>query len=226
MEDPFIIWIFLVDEDKSATNFMIRDNNMRKIVEHEPIIPFTDRIGELYSRNGVSTILVIGGSSEYLHHADTVILMDNYSAKDITQKIREICLPAYNLEVETAHFTELRYMVPAKLNKSFLFFQTVETENERNIIIDEYNVDITLLTAIVSTPQVNSITYALLQLLQDITSDEDDILSKIKKLLSSFFSEEQNVYSSVSIDSGKWYEEVRPLDVFYCICRMKGIELR
>lgn len=218
--------LLLLDEDKSATNFMIRDTNMRKIVEHEPIIPFTDRIRELYSGSGVSTILVIGGSSEYLHHADKVILMDNYSVKDITQEIREICWPVYNMRVETAHFVELRYLIPPRENQPFLYFHTVETENEKKIIIDEYNVDITLLTAIISTPQVNSITYALLLLLQDINSDESDMLSRIKKLLSNLFNEEQYVYSSVSIASEKWYEEIRPLDVFYCICRMKGIELK
>ena len=39
--------LLLIDEDTSATNFMIRDEGMQKLVKNEPIIPFTDRIDEL-----------------------------------------------------------------------------------------------------------------------------------------------------------------------------------
>lgn len=77
--------LLLIDEDKSATNFMIRDKMMRRIIAREPIIPFTDRVNELYSETNVSTILVIGGSGEYLGIADSVYLMDNYEIQDITQ---------------------------------------------------------------------------------------------------------------------------------------------
>ena len=75
---------------------------MRQIVKNEPIIPFTDRVRELYSEEGVSTILVIGGSSEYLACADHVILMDEYIAKDITGELKVLGLlqcgyhPAYS----------------------------------------------------------------------------------------------------------------------------------
>ena len=56
--------LLLIDEDKSATNFMIQDPVMRILVEKEPVTPFVDRVRELQERKGVSTILVIGGSSE------------------------------------------------------------------------------------------------------------------------------------------------------------------
>ena len=54
--------LLFIDEDKSATNFMIRDQMMKELIAQEPIIPFTDRVRELYEQMGVSTILVIGGS--------------------------------------------------------------------------------------------------------------------------------------------------------------------
>ena len=46
--------LFLIDEDTSATNFMIRDELMQRVVnrEEEPIIPFIDRVSELYEREG------------------------------------------------------------------------------------------------------------------------------------------------------------------------------
>lgn len=82
--------LLLIDEDKSANNFMIRDENMRAIVKKDPIIPFTDRIRELHDVLGISTVLVIGGSSEYFRYADTIILMEDYQAYDRTAEIRTL----------------------------------------------------------------------------------------------------------------------------------------
>ena len=56
--------LLLIDEDRSATNFMIRDSRMRELVKKEPITPFTERVRELYETKDVSTVLVIGGSGE------------------------------------------------------------------------------------------------------------------------------------------------------------------
>ncbi len=80
----------LIDEDTSATNFMVRDELMAEIVlaEKEPITPFISRIRDLYDVSGISTILVAGSSGAYFHVADTVIQMDRYVPHDITEKIR------------------------------------------------------------------------------------------------------------------------------------------
>ncbi len=83
--------LLLIDEDRSATNFMIRDRMMKALIEKEPITPFTDRVNELYENCGVSTILVIGGSGEYLAVADKIYMMDDYLIHDVTRKSKEIC---------------------------------------------------------------------------------------------------------------------------------------
>ncbi len=84
--------VLLVDEDTSATNFMIRDQRMQKLVAaaDEPITPFVDRIRELSHGLGVSTLLVMGGSGDYFDHADTVIQMHEYQPRDVTGAAREI----------------------------------------------------------------------------------------------------------------------------------------
>lgn len=76
----------LIDEDTSATNFMIRDNRMQQLVssEQEPITPLLHRVRELYEEEGVSSIIVTGGSGDYLAVADRVILMDNYIPQDVS----------------------------------------------------------------------------------------------------------------------------------------------
>lgn len=83
--------VLLIDEDTSATNFMIRDELMQRVVlrDQEPIIPFIDRVRELYEVHGVSTILVAGSSGSYFYVADTIIQMDCYHPLDITERAKK-----------------------------------------------------------------------------------------------------------------------------------------
>lgn len=79
--------VFLIDEDTSATNFMIRDELMQRVVsrEVEPIIPFIDRVRELYEDYGISTILVAGSCGSYFHKADCILQMNKYRPMEITE---------------------------------------------------------------------------------------------------------------------------------------------
>ena len=85
--------LFLLDEDTSATNFMVRDAFMQRVVsmDHEPITPFLARARDLYEKAGISTILVAGSSGAFFHIADTVIQMDQYVPLDITKKAKDLC---------------------------------------------------------------------------------------------------------------------------------------
>lgn len=83
--------VFLIDEDTSATNFMIRDRLMQQVVKpsQEPITPFIESIRGLYETKGISTILVAGSSGAYFHVADHVIQMDSYVPKEITKEAKD-----------------------------------------------------------------------------------------------------------------------------------------
>ena len=85
--------LFLIDEDTSATNFMVRDTFMQQVIsrEKEPITPFLERARDLYEKAGISTILVAGSSGAFFHIADTVIQMDCYHPVDITEKVKTLC---------------------------------------------------------------------------------------------------------------------------------------
>lgn len=85
--------VFLLDEDTSATNFMVRDSFMQRVIcrEKEPITPFLERARDLYEKAGISTILVAGSSGAFFHIADTVIQMDNYHPVDITAVTKKLC---------------------------------------------------------------------------------------------------------------------------------------
>lgn len=85
--------LLLLDEDTSATNFMVRDTFMQEVIsrEKEPITPFLERARDLYEKAGISTILVAGSSGSFFHIADTVIQMDSYRVLDITKKVKDLC---------------------------------------------------------------------------------------------------------------------------------------
>lgn len=82
----------LIDEDTAATNFMIRDVRMQQLIasRHEPITPLIDRVRPLYDEHGVSTLLVIGGSGDYFDVADTVIALQEYVPRLVTDQARAI----------------------------------------------------------------------------------------------------------------------------------------
>jgi predicted ABC-class ATPase len=82
--------LFLVDEDTSATNFMIRDERMRELVKREPISPFIDLVRPLHRSLGISTVVVVGGVGDYLDVADRVILLEDYVPSDATPRSREV----------------------------------------------------------------------------------------------------------------------------------------
>ncbi|CAM3088707.1 ABC-ATPase domain-containing protein [Vibrio rarus] len=82
----------LIDEDTSATNFMIRDERMQALVakEAEPITPLVDRIAELRDSEDISCVIVMGGSGDYLDEADNVIQMHEYQPVDVTAKAKQV----------------------------------------------------------------------------------------------------------------------------------------
>ena len=84
--------LLLMDEDTSATNFIIRDARMQALVAKpkEPITPFIDKVRQMYRDYGVSTILVMGGSGDYFDVADSVVMMDEYRPLDVSAKARSI----------------------------------------------------------------------------------------------------------------------------------------
>jgi predicted ABC-class ATPase len=129
----------LLDEDTSATNFMVRDARMQELVrkEHEPITPFLDRVRELYERAGVSTVLVMGGCGDYFDVADTVIMMRDYLPVDATREARQIaCDHASGRRVETTSpMTSVRPRVP--LAESF-----DPSRGRRDVKIDAKAVDL------------------------------------------------------------------------------------
>lgn len=153
--------VLLVDEDTSATNLMIRDERMRALVadEKEPITPFVDRIGGL-ARAGVSTILVMGGSGDYLDVADLVLMMDSYVAHDVTQKAREVveAQPRERMDVEDFPAVKQRVMLPLKAHGGKA---KTKSKGLDSISLDRQDIDVSNVEQIVDGGQTEAIAWAI-----------------------------------------------------------------
>lgn len=157
--------LLLIDEDRSATNFMIRDSMMKALIRKEPITPFTDRVRELASK-GISTILVIGGSGEYLGVSDRVYLMDDYLISDATKTSHEIfsASPASNtVSVQTADLTQTRRFHADRFTSypEGSHTERLAVSDMGFILIGSERIDIRGLLNIVSDGQLNGIAFIL-----------------------------------------------------------------
>ncbi len=147
--------VLLIDEDTSATNFMVRDGRMAQLVsdEKEPITPFIRKIRSLYCDLGVSTVLVAGSSGDYLSVADTVLQMDCYEAKDVTERARELSVPL--AEGKARRTVWIKKPVRRKdVEKS-------RTHGWDTLTLDKSEIDLRYLEQIVDESQTAALAYIL-----------------------------------------------------------------
>ena len=163
----------LIDEDTSATNFMIRDERMQALVSKgaEPITPLVDRIGQLREEMGISTIVVMGGSGDYLDVADTVIQMHDYQAVNVTEKAQEV-IAQHPTQRTNECETALNTFVPRSLNRAALMniltdgkFR-VNAKGKESLRFGKEFADLSALEQLESTSEVNAIGWAWFQFAQ------------------------------------------------------------
>lgn len=154
--------VLLIDEDTSATNFMIRDDLMQRLVskEKEPITPFIEIVKPLYNQKNISTILVIGSSGDYFDVADTVIQMDNYEAKDVTKEAKALMRGEINKRIEEKDIS-INMKFDRKLQKGTIESTykgvKIKTMGLSNISINNENIDLRSVEQIVDNEQLNAI---------------------------------------------------------------------
>jgi predicted ABC-class ATPase len=158
--------LILFDEDTSATNFMIRDERMQRLVsnEKEPITPFIDRVRELYKDQNISTIMVMGGSGDYFEVADTVIMMDNYLPEDVTIDARRIKeeLPINRMqEVEFKFRFKERYMLPESIKPYKGRKIKLDVRGKSTILLGMETIDLSQVEQLIDTSQTRAIAYAI-----------------------------------------------------------------
>lgn len=185
--------LLLFDEDTSATNFMIRDERMQKLVasEKEPITPYIDRVKELYTDHGVSTLLVMGGSGDYFEAADTVIMMDNYVPYDATQRAMEIKeeIPINRkTEIKTRFGFEKRHPVKGSIKAMKGRKLKLDSRGKTQVILGKDVIDLSQVEQLVDSSQTRAISYAIYFAaanLMDGKVSMEELMEKVEKALNS-----------------------------------------
>lgn len=153
--------LLLIDEDTSATNFMIRDELMQRVVHRsfEPITPFIDRVEELFDNYGISTILVAGSSGSYFHKADCIIQMDHYLPKDITEFAKQEAA-AFPLPEEPTSVSEKpSYIRTVKKDLAFCKNDRIKikTQGKDSIVINRETIDLRYVEQLIDTEQLGTL---------------------------------------------------------------------
>ena len=178
--------LLLIDEDRSATNFMIRDRMMKELIEKEPITPFTDRIRELHSACGVSSILVIGGSGEYLSVADKVYMMEDFRIHDVTRKAKSIGLSSgAGSEPPPADWRQGRILYSERFS-SYLEgsgSERLEVSDTGFVIVGDERIDVRGLRDVMSERQL----YALGFMLRYLEVSNKDRVVDVDKRISELY---------------------------------------
>lgn len=162
--------LLLIDEDTSATNLLIRDQRMRTLVAaaKEPITPLIDRIRAMYEELGVSTILVMGGSGDYLDVADTVVMLDEYRAVDVTERAREVVAAQPRERQDILDFPVIVGRVPVRRRR-------VERPKTKVVgrglfQLDKATVDISDVEQVVDPGQVEAIAWLVRGVIEELAN--------------------------------------------------------
>ena len=172
--------VLLIDEDTSATNFMIRDDIMQQLVvkEKEPITPFIDVAKSLYKRLGISTILVAGSCGDFFDIADLVIQMDCYEPYEVTTKAKELSRGKISLRDDLDIYIDFgRVLVKGSISEGPKGIK-IKNLGKDGLSINKENIDLKSVEQIVDGEQINTIGMAI-KFIEDKYSGKDLTIEKI-----------------------------------------------
>ncbi|MFO8050808.1 MAG: ABC-ATPase domain-containing protein [Thermoplasmatota archaeon] len=220
--------LLLIDEDTSATNFMIRDHRMQELVsrENEPITPFIDKVRPLYHEHGVSSIIVVGGSGDYFDVASRVIMMENYLPKDVTVEAKEIAkkFPTKRENEGGSSFGKLDRRVPVR--ESFDTRKgrravSIKTKGLHSILFGRTHIDLTGLEQLMDMSQTRAIAdgIRLAKEHMDGKRSLDEVLDIVMELI------QENGLDVLSGSPNGSYAMFRKMDIAAGINRMRTLEI-
>ncbi|SMF66229.1 ABC-ATPase domain-containing protein [Pseudobacteriovorax antillogorgiicola] len=217
----------LIDEDTSATNFMIRDHRMQALIvdKDEPITPFIDRIQELKAK-GISTIMVVGGSGDYFEVADHIIGLKSYEAMDMTQEAKTIAekFPSQRhqdakqaFQIQGTRCLRAQGLSPRFRNRE----QHVKIREIDEIFYGSEAIDLSHVEQLVDGSQLRTIAYLMAYLYRSSPgsiSFKDSIIQAISKL-------GQEGYEGIHDLPDGDMAQVRPLDLACALNRLRSLSV-
>ena len=220
----------IIDEDTSANNFMIRDHRMQLLVDkkHEPIIPFIDRVQELYLELGVSTVLVLGGSGDYFDVADHVIQMHEYRPLDVTADARRIVgeHPSRRTREARAALADPAPRIPQR--SSFdpsrgRRAEKVRSLATRAIVFGEEEIDISLVEQMVDSSQTRFVADVMLHIHRNYVDGRQSLPEMVQLAYADF-----EARGFDALGRGERFGNraaARPLEVLAAINRLRTLRM-
>ena len=220
--------VMLIDEDTSATNFMIRDELMQRVIHRdmEPITPFIDRILELYQVYGISTVIVAGSSGAYFHIADMIIQMDRYEPKEITKLAKETAkdFPAMS-GMENPAEKPVFIRCPRQ-GQGFKPNDRIKmkTMGKEMVQLNRENIDLRYVEQLADTEQVSALGYCVRYAEKHLFQGKDTIQNVVDKLEEKICREGLSSLceSNASVAS---LAMPRRQEIFACLNRYRGLNL-
>lgn len=220
--------VMLIDEDTSATNFMIRDELMQRVIHRdmEPITPFIDRILELYQVYGISTVIVAGSSGAYFHIADTIIQMDRYEPKEITKLAKETAkdFPAMS-GMENPAEKPVFIRCPRQ-GRGFKPNDRIKmkTMGKEMVQLNRENIDLRYVEQLADTEQVSALGYCVRYAEKHLFQGKDTIQNVVDKLEEKICKEGLSSLceSNASVAN---LALPRRQEIFACLNRYRGLNL-
>lgn len=217
--------VFLIDEDTSATNFMIRDELMQRVVHRdvEPITPYIERIRELYDRYGISTILVAGSSGSYFHKADYILQMNRYVPADITAFAKEAA-NAFPMLEEGAVEVEPEFRRIFSQNRKLVSNDRIKTKTlgMDGISIDRETIDLRYVEQLADTEQLTMLAQLLVYAEKNILNGKKTLVQVVNELEEHL---EENGFAGIcgarNVSSG--LAMPRRQEIFACLNRYRRI---
>lgn len=232
--------VLLMDEDTSATNFMVRDRLMAQVIakEKEPITPYIERARELYETKGISTVIVAGSSGAYFSVADVILQMDCYKAFDITGKVKTLINTSKILEKEGSDFqkeeknrTESDTKI-SEAGRRQLFLKPLERRKGQlkvkqygkdSFSIGKETLELRGLEQILDYEQTTTLAYLLKHTLEQMEKDKSR--EEVTKYLEATWNlyEKKSMEGVLSTDQlPTSFAKVRKFDFFACLNRYRG----
>lgn len=178
--------LLLIDEDTSATNFMIRDELMQRVIHRdmEPITPFIERIRELYDDYGISTVIVAGSSGAYFHVADTIIQMDRYVPKDITAYAKKEAESYPAVSGPEAPAEQPDFHRCPRTAKGFRENDRIKmkTMGRESVMINKESIDLRYVEQITDSEQVTALGYCMRYAQKNIMDGKKDLRQIVDEL--------------------------------------------
>lgn len=219
--------VLLIDEDTSATNFMVRDELMAKVIarEKEPITPYIEKARELFETKGISTVIVAGSSGAYFSIADKILQMDSYRTYDITDKVREM------VGLQESDITEASYVKSAKRH---LILKPLERRKGQlkakqygkdSFSIGKETVELRGLEQLLDYEQTTTLMYLLKYTLEQMEKDRS------RKDVKEYLEDTWKLYETKGMEGvlaanqlPASFAQVRKSDFYACLNRYRGFQ--